>query len=129
MAAISALADVAPARFEREHGPDRWPAFLDAAARDVERFDANDHLRQAQAMMAHDVSAPFGGSLARAAAAVKARLLVVVTSSDRIVTPASSREFARAARAQLLELTNDCGHGGANCEFDRVRRAVSRFLR
>ena len=40
--------------------------------------DANDKIRQSQAMMALDVSQPFGGSMQRAAAAVKAKVFVVV---------------------------------------------------
>src|ERR1043166_4752687 len=44
-------------------------------AKTVRGFDANDKIRQDEAMMALDVAAPFGGSMERAAAAVKARVL------------------------------------------------------
>jgi homoserine O-acetyltransferase/O-succinyltransferase len=128
VAAISALADIAPARFNRDHSRERAAAAVAEAARDVERFDANDRIRQIQAMMTHDVSAPFGGSLERAAAAIKAKMLVVVTSSDHIVTPSPALELARAARAQVLELRNDCGHNGGGCEPRRVEQAVREFL-
>jgi homoserine O-acetyltransferase len=128
VAMIDALADSPPGRFDRDKGRAGWSAAIDRSARDIERFDANDRIRQAQAMMAHDVSAAFGGSLERAAAAVKARMLVVVTAGDHIVPPGPALEFARAARAQVLQLDNECGHGGVNCEYERVKREVGEFL-
>ena len=50
-------------------------------------FDANDWIRQLQAMMADDVSAPFGGSMEKAAAAVHAKVLVIVGLKDHMVNP------------------------------------------
>src|SRR5919109_301112 len=41
-------------------------------------FDANDSVRQTQAILTQDIAAPFGGSLERAAAAVHVRVLIVV---------------------------------------------------
>ena len=46
---------------------------LQQARNDAHRFDANDKIRQAQAMMQLDVSREFGGSLERTAQAVKAK--------------------------------------------------------
>src|SRR5438132_2097906 len=57
-------------------------------------FDANDKIRQVQAMMSLDVSTPFGGSMVRAAAAVKAKVFVVVSKFDHVVTPGPALEFA-----------------------------------
>jgi homoserine O-acetyltransferase len=128
IAAISALADVPPARFNRENTRERASATIAAQARGVEAFDANNRIRQAQAMMAHDVAAPFGGSLDRAAAAVTAKMLVVVGTTDHIVSPGPALDFARAAHATVLTLENDCGHGAAGCELERVKRAVSELL-
>jgi homoserine O-acetyltransferase len=128
VAAINALTDMTPERFGREHRRDRVLAAIAEDARDVERFDTNNRIRQTQAILAHDVSSTFGGSLERAAASVKARMLVVVTASDHIVTPGPALEFARAARAQVLKLDNDCGHAGPNCEYDRVKERVGAFL-
>jgi homoserine O-acetyltransferase len=92
------------------------------------RVDANNKIRQAQAMMALDVAAPFGGSLERAAAAVKAKMLVVVAQSDHTVTPGPALEFARLANAKVLELVTDCGHMGPSCESAKVNAAVAEFL-
>lgn len=99
-----------------------------ARAKTVKGFDANDKIRQDQAMMAHDVSERFGGSLERAAAAVRARLLVVVAARDHVVTPGPAAEFARLAKAQLLTLEGDCGHLAPGCESQKVNPAVADFL-
>lgn len=90
--------------------------------------DANDKIRQAQAMMALDVGAPFDGSLERAAAAVKARVFVIVARWDHVVTPGPAMEFARLLRASVLELESDCGHLAPSCESQKVDAAVAEFL-
>jgi homoserine O-acetyltransferase len=90
--------------------------------------DANDKIRQCEAMMALDVSVPFQGSLERAASAVKARVLVVVSKYDHVVTPGPATEFARLMQAQLLELTSDCGHLANSCEASRLQSAFADFL-
>lgn len=90
--------------------------------------DANDKIRQAQAMMALDVSLPFGGVMQDAAVQVKARVLVIVAKLDHVVTPGPAREFARLLRAPLLELESDCGHLAPGCESQKVNAAVAEFL-
>lgn len=90
--------------------------------------DANNKIRQSEAMMALDVSAPFGGSMERAAAAVKAKVLVVAAKLDHVVTPGPATEFARLMHAELLELDSDCGHLAPSCEDAKVRKAVAEFL-
>jgi homoserine O-acetyltransferase len=97
-------------------------------AKTLKGFDANDKIRQDQAMMSHDVSAGFGGSLERAAASVKARMLVVVATRDHVVTPGPATEFARLLQAQLLTLEGDCGHLAPGCESQKVNPAVADFL-
>jgi hypothetical protein len=90
--------------------------------------DANNTVRQSEAMMAIDVSAPFGGSMEQAAAAVKAKTLVVVAKFDHVVTPGPTTEFARLMHAELLELDSDCVHMAPSCEEAKVRKAVAEFL-
>jgi homoserine O-acetyltransferase len=90
--------------------------------------DAEDFERQARAIAALDVSTPFGGSLQRAAAAVRAKLLVIVPERDEVVDPAPALEFARLARADVVVLDGRCGHRATTCEREAVRRAVARFL-
>jgi homoserine O-acetyltransferase/O-succinyltransferase len=90
--------------------------------------DANDKIRQAQAMMALDVSLIFGGSMQRVAASVQAKVLVIVARLDHTVTPGPALEFARFLSAPVLELYSDCGHMAPACEAKKVNAAVAEFL-
>jgi len=91
-------------------------------------FDANDKIRQVQAMMSLDVSEPFDGSMVRAAAAVKAKVFVIVANFDHVVTPGPAREFAPLVKAKTLELESDCGHLATSCESQKLSAAVKEFL-
>ncbi|MES1186990.1 MAG: alpha/beta fold hydrolase [Myxococcales bacterium] len=92
------------------------------------RFDANDRLRQLRAMIGHDVTRAFGGSLDAAVAAVKAKLLVVVNERDAMVTPGPALDFARRAHATTLTLKGDCGHRSTGCEEKEISARIARFL-
>jgi homoserine O-acetyltransferase len=92
-------------------------------------FDPHDWAWQIKAMLRHDVTAPFGGSLSRAAAAVEADALVVTMTQDHMVNPRPARRFARAMDAERLALDTPCGHLGTGCKADTARTTVAHFLR
>lgn len=118
-----------PDDYNRRKTREQALADLAKARRSTHRFDANDKIRQTQAMMQLDVSRKFGGSLERAAKAVKAKLFVVVAKLDHVVTPGPATEFASAAGAKLLSLEGDCGHLATACESRRLSEAVAEFLK
>lgn len=91
-------------------------------------FDANDWLRQLQAAKAHDISAHFGGSMEKAAAAVRAQVLVVAATQDHMVNPAPALNFAKLVHAETLELNSDCGHLSPGCESPKMTKAIQDFL-
>lgn len=124
---FSALLLTTPEEFNRRMTREKLFAELERA-KTVKGFDANDKIRQDQAMMAHDVSAPFGGSLERAAEIVRARVLIVVAKQDHVVTPGPATEFARLLKAQLVTLEGDCGHLAPGCESQKVNPVVAEFL-
>jgi homoserine O-acetyltransferase/O-succinyltransferase len=90
--------------------------------------DANNRIRQSEAIMALDVADQFGGSMERTAAAVKAKVFVIVAKQDHVVTPQPAIDFAKLLHAPLLELDSDCGHLAPSCEGPRVAAAVADFL-
>jgi homoserine O-acetyltransferase len=92
-------------------------------------FDANDKVRQVQAMMALDVSAPFSGSLEQAAGRVKSKVFVVVAKFDHVVTPGPALEFAQLLHAKVMVLESDCGHISTACEANKLNPAVYEFLK
>lgn len=91
-------------------------------------MDANDHIRQAEAMMAMDVSKSANGSMEEAAKRVKAKVLVIVSKQDRTVTPQPALDFAKLLNAQTLELDSPCGHAAPACEMQKVSAVVAEFL-
>jgi homoserine O-acetyltransferase len=129
VADIHALALQTPQYRDRETSPRQFREFLAATERDtMAGFDTNDWYRQAQAMMGHDVSRPFGGDMRKAAATVRARVLVVVSRQDHMVTPGPALDFAKLLGARTLELNSDCGHVATGCEEPRIAAALARFL-
>lgn len=91
-------------------------------------FDANDKIRQTQAMMALDVTEKFGGSWERTAAAIKAKVFVIHARYDYTVTPQPALDFAKSLNAKTLVLENDCGHLAPSCESRKVNTAIAKFL-
>jgi homoserine O-acetyltransferase len=95
----------------------------------LELMDTNDWYRQLEAMLGHDIFRQFGGDAGRAAAAVKARVTVIVSAQDHMVNPIPATEFGRPLKATIVELTGDCGHLATGCESSRVNAAVAAGLR
>jgi len=91
-------------------------------------FDANDHIRQAQAMMSLDISENYDHSLEKTAAAIKAKVFVIVARYDHVVTPQPALDFAALLHAPTLVLESECGHTANGCEVDKITKAVSDFL-
>jgi len=117
-----------PEHFNKTHTREQVLKEIAHARESSEGSDANNKIRQAEAMVALDVSAPFGGSMEKAAASVKAEVLVIVAKQDHAATPGPATEFAHLLHAELLELDDECGHQYGGCEDARVVRAVEEFL-
>jgi homoserine O-acetyltransferase/O-succinyltransferase len=103
----------------------RWKEGMPAILRGAQPYNV---IRQAEAIMTHDVSRRFSGSMERAAAAIRSRLLVAGASTDEMVNPKPGFQFARLAGATILELDGRCGHRAPSCERATVRAAVRQFL-
>jgi homoserine O-acetyltransferase/O-succinyltransferase len=126
---LHSLALTTPAYRAAQTSRDAFPAWV--VGREAETtFDWNDWHRQLEAMMAHDVAAPYGGSIDAAAKRVKAKALFVVAAQDHMVSPIPARAFAAAmgARAQVVVLDGPCGHVAPTCEATKLARAVTPFL-
>ncbi|HEV8188886.1 MAG TPA: alpha/beta fold hydrolase, partial [Pyrinomonadaceae bacterium] len=108
--AFGELLLTSPADYNRRKTREQVFADLEKARNDAHRFDANDKIRQAQAMMKLDISRDFGGSLERAAKSVRAKVFVIVAKYDHVVTPGPATDFATLLGAKLLTLDSDCGH-------------------
>ncbi len=125
---FGAILLTSPERFNETHTREKALAEIAHAKDSNEGSDANNKIRQVEAMMALDVAAPFAGSLERATAAVKAKVLVIAAKQDHAVTPEPAIEFAHFMHSQLLVLDDECGHQFGYCDDERVRLAVADFL-
>jgi len=129
IARIHALALYTPAYRNSSTPPKEFQAFVEKEEQNyLKTFKADDWAAQLKAMMAHNVARQFGGSMARAASAVKAKTLVVVARQDMMVNPDPAVEFARLLKAEILEVNGACGHVFAACDGAAVNAAVARFL-
>jgi homoserine O-acetyltransferase len=106
-----------------------FPKFLqDTQKMMMDQFDANNWIRQVQAMLADNVAKPYGGSMQKAAATVRARVLIIPALQDHMVNPHPAFDFAKLLHAQTFPLTSDCGHLSFGCEEKQIARAASHFL-
>lgn len=127
--AFGELLLTSPPDYNKRKTRDEVLADLEKARHDNKGSDANNKIRQTQAMMELDVSRDFGGSLQRAAKAVKAKVFVVVSKFDHVVTPGPATEFGSLIGAKILTLESDCGHLATVCESTRLNDAVADFLK
>jgi len=125
---ISELLLWSPSEYNRTHNREQVLETL-AKAAEAPGKDANNKIRQSEAMMALDVSDQFGGSMEKAAAAVKAKVLVIVARQDHVVTPQPAIDFAALLHAPILTLDSDCGHLAPSCEQPKVAAAIADFLK
>lgn len=117
-----------PEHFNQHTTRKQVPEMLEKAKKENSGSDANNKIRQVQAMMSIDVSEKFGGSLEAAAATVKAKVLVISATQDHVVTPVPAFEFGGLLHARIVRLEGDCGHIAPNCEGPKVAAAVQGFL-
>ncbi len=102
----------------------------EAASNRIDEGIATNLIWQADAMMATDVTRAFDGDWTATADAVKADLLIIVGSSDHVVTLGPAEAFAEhlGDKATLIVFNNDCGHGIPGCEMFRSRSLIREFL-
>jgi homoserine O-acetyltransferase/O-succinyltransferase len=107
-----------------------------AAAADVGRstkalsasWTLDDFATQVRAANRQDVAAKFGGDLARAAAQVRSRMLIVYSWDDHSVSAESAATFAKYVHADTLSVASTCGHLVTSCEGARITPVVRAFL-
>lgn len=109
------------------------PAAADAeVARSAKALSASwrleDFATQVRAARRQDVAAKYGGNLARAAAQVRARMLIIYSWDDHSVSAESAAAFAKSVHADTLSVASTCGHLVTACESARITPVVRAFL-
>jgi len=116
-----------PANYLRTHTIAQFNSdYAKAHTTGIRPFDANDWLAQLDAVLHLDVA--HGGTMEAAARRVKARVLIVSSAQDHMVSPQPALSFAKLIGAKTIVLQSDCGHLAPGCEADTLDPAVRAFL-
>ncbi|MDF3052454.1 MAG: homoserine O-acetyltransferase [Geminicoccaceae bacterium] len=109
-----------------------WDSVIRAAATVGRTYrstwELEDFAAQLRAIRHHDISGSFGSDLARAAGTIKARVFLVYSPDDHMVTAGPALAFAPLIRADTLSVPSACGHLLFMCEQNRLAAAVRKFL-
>jgi homoserine O-acetyltransferase len=109
-----------------------WDSVLSEAAAQGsalrEGWSLEDYAAQLGAVRSHDISAGFGSDLSSAARAVRARMLIIYSPDDHMVTAGAAVRFAPLVQAKTLSLPSSCGHSTIICEYERIGTAIREFL-
>lgn len=109
-----------------------WDSVLTEAATQGktyrESWPLEDYAAQLEAIRHHDISAGFGSDLTSAARAVQARMLIIYSPDDHMVTAGPAVQFAPLVLAKTLSLPSSCGHLVFFCEQERIGAAIREFL-
>ncbi len=91
-------------------------------------FTLDDWRCLVKAMIKHDITRLFNGSLEETAKAVKTKFFIIISETDHVLIPTPAIQFAEALNCKLLRLTNNCGHLAPGCDMEKVSQAMSDFL-
>jgi len=91
-------------------------------------FTLDDYVVQLKAMMNHDISHNYNGSLEEVVKIIKAKLFIIVSETDMVVNPTEALRFADITGCKKLVLNNNCGHLAVSCELEKVKTEINNFL-
>jgi len=91
-------------------------------------FTLDDYIVQLKAMMKHDISINYNGSMEQASESIRAKLFIIVSETDMILNPTEAKKLIKLTNAKKLILENNCGHLAVGCEIDRCREEIAKFL-
>jgi homoserine O-acetyltransferase/O-succinyltransferase len=128
VSAFHRLALFTPGYISTHTSPEDFPGYLAGIMKGMERFSPDDWEWQLKAMTRHDIYRTFGGSPEKAASAVRARALVILSRQDHMVNPEPSRLFAGLINAKIVEIDGDCGHAVFHCDKAKLQDPVMDFL-
>ncbi len=108
---------------------DEFPGFLSGfTKKSPSLFSAANRLCQLNALMNFNISSKFDHSMVKAASTIKAKVFMIVSSTDHIINPQSAIEFAKLINSDVLILENNCGHLAIACEMEKCAKAINSFF-
>ena len=79
-------------------------------------------------MLQHDITKDFDNSLEKAAKAIKAKMLIIVSDSDQVVNPQPATKLAKMTGSELIIISNECGHLAPGCDMETFVGYLKNFL-
>jgi len=129
VAAIQNMMARTPAYLIEKTKPEEVPQLLSLAYDTYSKiFNSYNWAAQLKAMMTHDITKNFNGSIKEASNVVKTKFFIVVSSSDLIVNPKPALEFAKLIDAESYVFENNCGHLAPGCEMATFMEIVHDFF-
>jgi homoserine O-acetyltransferase/O-succinyltransferase len=129
IAAIQNMMARTPAYVIEKTKPEEVPHFLSSEYNTYSKiFNSYNWALQLKAMMSHDISKNFNGSMKEAASKVKTKLFIIVSSTDLVVNPNPAIEFANLIGVSTHIFENNCGHLAPGCEMETFKKLISDFL-
>lgn len=127
---LTAMVAESPASMDRKKTRAEFPAYLKSFEKEEPAvFTLWNFEAQLRAMIGHDISRGFGGSMEKAAQAVKqAEVFIIVSESDHIIFPGPALEFAPMIGARTLILKGDGGHMAVGQQMKTCSTAIENFL-
>ncbi len=117
-----------PAYRAKNTKPSDLPGFIAAVEKEFLKYNDLNWEWQLRAILGHSILKAFDGSAEKAAAAVKAKSMVITSRQDLAVYPGPSVAFAVMINAESPQLTGDCGHFEFLCEQAKLDSLVNGFL-
>lgn len=106
-----------------------FPEYLESFNRELSKvFTLDDYIVQLKAMMKHDISREYKGSMGTAAKSIKSELLIIVSETDLLVNPSEALKLADLIGAKKIVLQNNCGHLAVGCEIERCKKEIADFF-
>ena len=107
--------------------PESFPAWLHFA-QTKPTGDYNNIFYQISAVIGHDISKDFNGSMQQAAAHVKAKMLIISSKQDHMVNPAPAIAFSKLLPARLVLLDSELGHLVTDFSSPEIKDSIREAL-
>ena len=118
-----------PEFINKEVTMEKYQEYIRSFALDTihtERFTDLSH--QLNAMINHNIFQYDDNIVSSTIRRIKTKLLLIVSSNDLTVNSQPAIQFGKMIDAKIIQLTNDCGHLGPGCEFERCSREIHLFF-
>lgn len=105
-----------------------YSSFLAGEQDKFSKYDAANWSRQVTAIMNHNILKDFEGSKQKAAAAVRAKCMLVTSAQDQVIPNEEAMTFAHLVGSKSAVLNGTCGHFAFICDQENLKNIVNSFL-